>query len=162
MSNPNPYATPNSPVDDPPTPQDGKRPKLVWVIFLFSLLGVVSTLATTWLMATGNFPAPSEAHYDYMENIPPYQHAISVAGIAVYLAAAIALFRMKAVAFTLYAVHFGVTVVAFAVNWFNPHYQALIADAGAVPGLTGLAIGWGVTVAILCYAYRLRRQGRLR
>jgi hypothetical protein len=158
----NPYATPNSPLGDPPAPQDGKRPKLVWVIFLFSLFGVVSTLATTWLTITGNFPAPSEAHLDYMQNIPAYQHAISLAGIVVYLAAAIALFRMKAVAFTLFAVHFAVSVVAFGVNWFNPHYQALIADAGAVPGLIGLVVGWGIAGSILWYAWRLKQQGRLR
>jgi hypothetical protein len=153
----NPYASPNSPVSDPPSQQDGKRPVLVWVIFLFSLFGVVTGALTTVMMATGNFPAFSEAQERFMDSIPLWQHGISLGAIALYLAAAVQLFRMKAAAFTLYFVQFGLSLLMFFVQLANPYYREVMAT-GFIP----LVIGWAISVAIIAYCWRLRRHGRLR
>jgi len=153
----NPYAAPNSPVADPPAPQHGKRPALVWVIFLFSLFGVVTGTLTTVMIATGQFPAASEAHERFLDSVPFWQHGMTLCAIALYLTAAVQLFRLKAIAFTLYFAHFGVSLLMFFVQLANPHYRAVMAQ-GFIP----LAIGWAISVAIIAYCWRLRQQGRLR
>ncbi len=153
----NPYAAPNSPVSDPPSPADHKRPKLVWVIVLFSLFGVVTGTLTTVMMAQGQFPAVSEAQEQFMDSIPRWQHGISLGAIALYLTAAIQLFRMKASAFMLYLVQFGLSILMFFVQLANSYYREVM-QHGFIP----LLIGWGISIAIIAYCWRLKRQGRLR
>ena len=159
----NPYAAPEAPVADvEAVGAPSKRPKLVWVIFLFTLFGVCSASFAVYLQLTGQFPAPNEVYRRYLESIPIYMHVATLVLAGLYLAAAIQLFRLKAVALKLYVVHFSAGLVLTAVQLADPHYRAIFGEAGSGSGLIGGAIGWVIALAIIFYCRRLVRRGVLR
>ena len=162
----NPYRTPQSEVKDLPlgVSEDGKRPALVWVIFLYAVFGSIMGFISTLLMITGHFPVLSETQRQMMAHTGPWQYALSIATLVVFLSAAVALFRLRKSAVTLFALYTVLTAAASVYRLSDPHYRALFKAKGPalVGGVIGGTVSVGIIIAMLAYSVRLKRRGILK
>jgi hypothetical protein len=151
----NPYGPPRAPVADPPGTRH--RPFWVWVICVFSALGVVASIFTSYLMFSGKIPATGAAERFFASLGASELVSMSV-DIGLQAALAVTLFRLQRVAFPVAVGGFLFGLLSTGLNLLNPDYAAMVQESG----YTGMVVGWLVNVAILVYIHRLRESGVLR
>jgi hypothetical protein len=133
-----------------------KRPKLVWVIFLLTVLSVGYTALSSYLVLSGTIPlGPEEARY--FQTLRPVDYAVTAAIGLVNVAAAIALFRLRSVAVYLYAAALAVGIVNVLVHAATTSFVAVLGG----PGIIGASIGLACWTAVCIYAWRLKARGVL-
>jgi hypothetical protein len=134
-----------------------RRPKLVWAIFLCTILSTGLVALSFALVLSGAIPLGPEEE-EYFRNLTPTDYAFTVFNGSLNLVAAIALFRLKGIAVYLYAAAlvFGVlyTLVLAATTNFT---MAL----GGGSGMGGMLMGFVVWAAVCAYAWRLKVRGVL-
>jgi hypothetical protein len=133
----------------------GKRPLLVWVIFLFILVASGGSLASFALIYSGRAPM-SPAMKAYFQSMGIFDYATTALLLALNIAGVILLFRLRKSAVPLLvgasALNVALTIRAELVtNWA----QALGSNSSAA--ISGL----GMALAIAWYADRLKRRGLL-
>ncbi len=152
----NPYAKPTAVVrDDPSIPQG--RPWPVWVIFVFIMFGAVSNAGFLVMLALGKFPLTPETA-TYFNGFSTFDYWLSMISIALYVAAAIMLLRMRRVAFKLMIAHLVVGLGLIAYQFTRPGYAEMMNQSG---GYVGMLVGEIIRVSIAIYVYQLLRAGRL-
>lgn len=155
----NPYAAPQSPITN--VPEDPlKKPMLVWLILIWTIIGVLSGTISTLMMATGNMPIVSEVHRRVVESTSWMEYLLSAVIMFVYLAAAIQLFRLKNAAVRLFVIFVALSACNAAIHWAREDYRAML-EAGGVIGLVSMSVGYVIPLAMLGYACVLRKRGRL-
>ena len=154
----NPYAPPAANVEDQPESIAGKRPVWVWVIFIFICFGVVSGSISTILVLSGKV-VPDASTARYFASLTWGDHMLTLMSYALYFAAGLTLFRLRALAAKLFGAHLALTIVVMAYHLVTrPGY----ADLFRGPGAIGLFGGMAISVVILLYTLRLRQKGVLR
>jgi hypothetical protein len=156
MMEQNPYAAPTAPVQDNPAIPEG-RPWQVWVIFIFIMFGAVSNAGFLVMLANGRFPMTPESAA-YFSGFGTAEYLFSSASIVIYVAAAVALLRMRRVALPLMVTHVVLGLGFIAYQFTRPGYAEMMGHAG---GYVGMAVGELITVSIAVYTYKLFRSGRL-
>ena len=133
-----------------------KRPKLVWVIFVLVLLTVGYTVLSLYLVLSGAIPLTAE-EAKYVRSLTPFDYAVTGASSILNLAGAIALFRLRKIAFYLLTAAFVVGIVGTL-----PHVgDASFAAALGGPGFIGMLVGYALWGAVCVYAWRLKARGVL-
>ena len=156
----NPYAAPRAAVADR-TPEERKRPVLVWIITIFMAFGVTGGIISSVLALSGN-PIGGQVAADYMRSlgIGPLDHVYTIIVMAVSAAGYVYLFRLRTPAVPILAVIFAVGLVHAAVKVATvPAYRAMFTN---VPSLWTILAGWTINLLILGYIWWLYRKGVLR
>jgi hypothetical protein len=154
--NPNPYAAPRATVTDV-TPEQRRRPVLVWIICIFVAIGILGGVASTIALLAGR-PFGGAEVAQQLSYLSPLDHVGTLILSALSAFAYIELFRLKRRALPWAAWTFGLNVVVVLANLaFRPAYRAIL-DGG---GLISIGVSWAVTLAIVGYIWRLRVNGVL-
>jgi multisubunit Na+/H+ antiporter MnhC subunit len=127
---------------------------LVWLIFIFYLLAAASSVvqvASTLASAEQRLDARGQPYtvFDYVE---------SLAFVGLKVAAAVMLFRLSRMAFTLFLAVLALNVVATGYDLLT---KGLPPPGGPLM-LTSIVIGFGIMTAICVYAWRLQTKGVLK
>ena len=154
----NPYAPPVASVEDQPKSIAGRRPVWVWVIFIFVCFGVVSGSISTILVLSGTL-VPDSSTAQYVASLSWGDHSVTLVSYALYFAAGLTLFRLRAVAAKLFGAHLALSIIVMIYHLVaKPGYGDLFRG----PGSIGLFSGLAISVVILLYTLRLHQKGVLR
>lgn len=135
-----------------------KRPLLVWVIFIFSCLGLFG-LVTHFSMVSGSLPLEGPAR-DYYQQMSVFDHILIVVFTLFNFICALMLFRLKLVAVKLYWTYIGLSVLYQAYNWLDSSYRKLAMSQPGVEYSMAFSVLW--MVFLLWYLQRLRSKQLLR
>ena len=132
-----------------------KRPKLVWVVFLFYLFSVGYTALSFYLILSGSISAPEQA--TYLRNLSVFDWAITGLTAALNLAGAISIFLLRRIAFSLFMTSLALSILLTLVHAFTTNLTTALGGAGAL----GLAFGYAISIAVCTYAWKLKARGVL-
>jgi len=135
----------------PPT----RRPKLVWVVFLFYLFSVVYTGLSFFAIFSGSIYTPEQIAY--FRNLSTFDWAILGVTAALNLAGATSIFQLRKIAFPLFATSLALSILQTLVHAFTTNVTTAYGGAGAL----GVGIGFAIAIAVCVYAWRLRERGVL-
>ena len=133
-----------------------KRPFWVWLIFAFYLFSGVMNLSMLWLILTGDVNlSPEELSMARKTSL-----AWTLGGLLplANIAGAISIFLLRKMAFYIFT---GMLIAGLA----NGIVQFALLDwplqTASRQGLTQVAIGYLITLAVCIYTYRLKKQNIL-
>ncbi len=133
-----------------------KRPKLVWVVFLFYIVSVGYTALSFVLIFAGVVPmAPAQA--TYFKNLSLFDWAITALLGLFNVAAAIAIFQLRKVAVYLFTASLALMLLQTLMHVLTTNFLAALSGAGTV----GLLIGYAILIAVCLCAWRLKARGVL-
>ncbi len=133
-----------------------RRTIWVWAIAIFYFCIGTMTLLTFFHILT----APVDMPADQLAVIRSQLKMWTLFGLlpAANIAAAIAIFRMRRIAFHLFA---GILIANLLIALVQLLFFDLASQVTAGPGLTGTIIGFGINAAVCLYTYRLMKNGQL-
>lgn len=135
-----------------------RRPLLVWLIFIFSCLGLFG-LVTHFSMVSGALPLEGPA-LEYYQRMTIIDHILIVVFTLFSFACALMLFRLKLVAVKMYWAYIGLSLLYQAYNWLNTEYRNLAMSQPGVEYSMAFTLLW--MVFLLWYLQRLKNKGLLR
>jgi predicted nucleic acid-binding Zn ribbon protein len=135
-----------------------KRPKLVWLVFLFYLFSVAYTALSFLLIFSGAISVTAE-QAAYFRNLSAFDYTITVLIATSTLAAAVSLFLLRKIAFHLFAASLGLQILQTLVQTITTNFLTVLGSPGAT-GL-GLLIGFAISIAVVIYAWILKERGAL-
>jgi hypothetical protein len=142
-------------MDTMPKPRS-KRPKLVWVVFLFYLLSTGYTALSYFLIFSGVIPVTPE-QATYLGNLSAFDWVITLLTGLLNAGGAIAIFRLRKIAFHLFSAAFAIVILQTLVHTITTNFVAALGGSGAV----GALIGYGILLAVCVYAWKLKERGVL-
>lgn len=137
--------------------QIGKRPRLVWVILIWYLAALVSSSLSLTAVYSGSLDLPPEK-VAYFARLTPVDHLITVIVAVLNASGAVALFMLRRMSFNLLSAAFALNVLAAVLQLV----RGGLSSALSAGGLVGIVIGYGVTLAICVYAWKLKKDEALR
>lgn len=137
--------------------QIGKRPRLVWAILIWYLAALVSSSLSITAVYSGSLDLPPEK-VAYFARLTPADHLITVMVAVLNASGAIALFMFRRMSFNLLSTAFTLNVLAA----FLQLVRSGLSGALSAGGVIGLLIGYGVTLSVCVYAWKLKKDGVLR
>ena len=151
--NPDPYSPPSSRVDDIPDPEEARRrPKMVWAIAIFYVIGFLAGVASLGFVYISFDQLPPQVQ-DFYRNLTPVYYVASIGSLLLNLAGAILLFRLSARAPHFLAVSLVIGILLLLYGYFFSASDL----SRSFSAIAGQALG----LAIVVYAYRLRSRGIL-
>ena len=142
-------------MDTTPKPRS-KRPKLVWVVFLFYLLSTGFTALSYLLILSGVIPiTPEQA--TYFGTLSAFDWVITLLTGLLNAAGAIAIFRLRKIAFHLFSAAFAIVILQTLVHTITTNFVAALGGSGAA----GALVGYGILLAVCVYAWKLKERGVL-
>jgi hypothetical protein len=133
-----------------------KRTRWIWVISIFYLISAGWTLLSFVLIYSGSIPI-NPAQRAYLDSLSSFDIGITVLIGLLNLSGAAALFVLNRVAFNLFVVALAASVLV--ALWHAATKGWLQALGG--PGFTGTMIGYGISLAVCLYAWKLTKRGTL-
>src|SRR5712691_9905799 len=131
-----------------------KRPKLVWIVFLFYLFSVVYTGLSFFLVFSGSISVTPE-QAAYFRNLSVFDWTMTGVTAALNLAGAIAIFLLRKSAFLFFASSLGLSILQTLVHAYTTNFIAALGG----PGALGVLIGFAISIAVCLYAWRLKARG---
>ena len=129
---------------------------MVWVISIFYVLSAGYTLLSFALVYSGAVSVrPEQAAY--FQNLSVVDLLGSLLGGLLNFCGAIALFRLRKIAFILFALAFVLMCLQAAVQLLTTNIVAAMGGAGFI----GALIGYAISLAVCWYAWRLKGRGIL-
>jgi hypothetical protein len=129
-----------------------KRPVWVWIIGIYFLGSTALALLGFYIMLGTHLPIPP-AQRALFDSLTTFDWIVTIVNMVCNVAGAIALLLLRRIAPLLFTAAFGVgllhTFWELATN--DPH----------LPSVWLMAIGFGIGLAIIVYAFRLRDRGVL-
>jgi hypothetical protein len=132
-----------------------KRPKLVWVICAFTGFSAVFIALSYYLVYSGAIPL-TPAQEQYLGSLSSLDRAVSFTIAAINLSAATFLFLLRRHAAPLFTLGLSISVLT---GIWHALYQGWPAAVGG--SVSGTLIGWGISLAVCLYAWRLVQRGVL-
>jgi hypothetical protein len=133
-----------------------RRPKLVWIVFLFYLFSVAYT-ALSFLLVFSGWISVTPEQAAYFRNLSVFDWTITGVTAALNLAGAISIFLLRKSAFPLFASSLGLSILQTLVHAYTTNFIAALGG----PGALGVLIGFAVSIAVCLYAWRLQARGIL-
>ena len=133
-----------------------RRPLLVWVVFVWTVLSSGYALVSFWLVYVRAVPIAPDAAV-YLARLSPLHHAGTVLMLLLNLAGAAALLLLRKIALPLFGLALALNVALTLGNALTPGFFDALGGAGAI----GLAIGFVIGISVCLYAWRLRSLGIL-
>jgi hypothetical protein len=141
---------------DTPVQPRNKRPKLVWTVFLFYVLSSVYTALSFLLVFSGTIPVTPE-QAAYFRSLSTFDWAITALTGLLNVVGAIAIFRLRKIAFHIFAAAFVLVILQTFVHIVTTNFAAALGGSGAL----GALIGYGILLAVCVYAWKLKARGVL-
>ena len=141
---------------DAVTQPSAKRPKLVWVVFLFYLFSAAYTALSFFLIFSGAISVTTE-QAAYFRNLSMLDWAITALTTTLNLVAAVSLFLLRKIAFYLFAASLVLGFLQTLVHAITTNFVAALGGPGAI----GVLIGYAISIAVCTYAWRLKARGAL-
>ncbi|EDY21500.1 hypothetical protein CfE428DRAFT_0745 [Chthoniobacter flavus Ellin428] len=140
----------------PPLPPPA-RPVFVWVISGYYLFSSIFAVVSLWLVYSGLIPLlPGQR--PYFNSLTGSDYVCTFLILVIKLVAATTLFFRRRAAVYLFA--FGLLAgLAFLIYQIVARHYMQTVGAIALPGVV---VGWGVSVAVIIYAWNLAKSGFLR
>lgn len=139
-----------------------KRPILVWLIcayLSFAHLGALGSLVAVFLLPTDETQWAS----NWYRSQPWWVLVYLILNVCVWIAAAVSLFQMRKLAFTLFSI---ATIFGFGnLVWQSLSPWLAASPVASIDGPVvsiGLVVGCAILVAMMGYVYYLRTKGLLR
>jgi hypothetical protein len=133
-----------------------RRPKLVWIVFLFYIFSVVYTALSFFLVFSGSISVTPE-QAAYFRTLSVFDWAITGVTAALNLAGAISIFLLRKSALPLFASSLGLSVLQTLVHAYTTNFIAALGG----PGALGVLIAFAISIAVCLYAWRLKVRGIL-
>ncbi len=133
-----------------------KRTWWIWAISIFYLLSAGWSVLSFVLIYSGTISV-NPAQRAYLDDLSPFDLAISVLIGLCNLSGAVALFNLNRVAFKLFVTAFSASVLF--VLWHAATTGLLEALGGAES--IGTMIGYGISAAVCLYVWKLTKSGVL-
>jgi hypothetical protein len=133
-----------------------RRPKLVWIVFLFYLFSVAYTALSFLLVFLGWISVTPE-QAAYFRSLSVFDWTITGVTAALNLAGAISIFLLRKSAFPLFASSLGLSLLQTLMHAYTTNFIAALGG----PGALGVLIGFAISIAVCAYAWRLKAQGIL-
>jgi len=130
---------------------------LVWVISIFYFISAGFTILSLALIYSGLAPLRDEQR-QYFQSLTAFDHTMTVLIAALNLCGAVFLILLKRPAYRLFRAAFGIAVLVTFYQIIAKHWLSAVEG----PGLIGIALGWGVNVAVILYSKRLIVRGVLK
>lgn len=138
---------------DQPPPLPKHRPVLVWVISIFYGFSIFPVLVSYAFVFSKSLPA-TPAQREYFSSLTVIDHAVTALVLLLNVAGAILLFRLKKAAPVVFSAAFALGVATVAYHCFTRNWFTTV----GIPGLISTVVGWCINLAIVVYAFRLRRK----
>ncbi len=140
-------------------PAKRKRPKLVWAILIFYVLGALFMLTGFAAIRQGKIPLAPD-HAALLAEFGTFDFAWSIIMGALGLYAAICLFQLRAVAARLFLILVAIQFITLV--WYGLTTNWLTYLLASPSQLFGYLSGLAFSVGFWYYADRLKRKGVLR
>lgn len=138
----------------------GRRPILVWLIFLFIIFSTAFTAVSVLVLTSGNLPPEVQAKIG-VEAIRPIDIVAGLFEAAVYFVAAIALFMMRKLAFYLFAGAFVMEIGLVVWTLADRSHAITLGIAGGdMAGFVGM-VAIGLAFLLFIYTLNLMMSERL-
>lgn len=134
-----------------------RRPRWIWAISIIYAVSATYTLLAFYLVLSGQLPLNAEAKR-YFDQLTAVDYVFTAAISSSTLLGAIFLFRMKALAFPLFAGALGANLCFGVWQLIATNFLA----ATPHTGLASLVLGWGLLAAVCLYSKRQITAGILR
>lgn len=157
----NPYNAPQTHVQDHPD-EPPKRPALVWIIAIFALFAVLFQIAVTLMEMSGRLPIPNDALRAYLHSQTPLDHLLLLIALILFALGALYLFRLKKAAVNILVINALYKAGASAYFFTKPLYRAYMVSMDPARSISGYIVSWILVLAIIAYAFKLRRDKVLR
>ena len=133
-----------------------KRPVLVWVISIFYVVSAAFTALSFYLVYSGSIPLqPQQAQY--FDALTTFDWFSTLLIGVINFSAALLLFLMRKQAAYLFPSGFALGLAVTIWHTLTKGWLAALGDAG----LVGAMIGWGISIAVCVYCWRLLQRGAL-
>jgi hypothetical protein len=133
-----------------------RRPKLVWVVFLWFVFSVGYTLLSFLLIHSGAIAIrPEQAAY--LRSLSALDYALMLATAGLTIAGAVSLFLLRKAAFYLFVAPLVLSLCATMVHALSKGFLAALGG----PGTVGMFIGYAVLAAVCVYTWKLKARGVL-
>ena len=129
-----------------------KRPKLVWAVFFFYIISVGYTVSFFFRVFYPILVTPGH-EVDY-RNLLTFDLVVTALTGIFNLAGAIAILRLRKIAFYLFAISFVIGILQGLVNTFTTNFSTALGGTGIVSNF----FGFGVLFAVCLYAWRLKAR----
>lgn len=137
--------------------QAGKRrPKLVWVVFLWFLFSAGYTIISLLLVYSG-FISGTPEQAAYLKSLSALDHTLTVAIVSLNIVGAVSMFLLRRVAFHLFTIALVASILVTVAHAVSKGFLAALGGTGAV----GMLIGYAILIAVCLYAWRLKARGVL-
>ena len=139
-----------------PSPARRRRPALIWVVFLWYVFSAGYTLLSFALIFAGRVELSAEASR-YLSSLSPLDYTVTILALLLNVGGAVALLMVRKVAPYLFSAALLLNIVSVALHALT---KGLVAALGA-GGPIGLILGYGISVLVCIYAWRLHLRGTL-
>jgi len=133
-----------------------RRPKLVWIVFLFYIFSVIYTAVSFFLVFSGSISVTPE-QAAYFRSLSVFDWSMTGLTAALNLAGAISIFLLRKSAFPLFASSLGLSILQTLVHAYTTNFIAALGG----PGALGVLIAFAISIAVCIYAWRLKTRGIL-
>ncbi len=138
--------------------KEKKRPILVWVIFMFFLVTVISTLFSFYLIYTGKVSL-SEISGVNLKSLTVVDIGLSTFVGLTNLTGAVLLFFLRKQALYCFITSLVVNLSAFI--WQLTSKGIMVVKSISLNSLIGMVAAWAILIAVCFYAWQLKKNGTL-
>jgi len=138
--------------------KQGKRPKIVWAIFIYSMFGIFS-LSLGVLMITGHLPMEESAKIIFGK-LGIFDYFLALATPIIMFLASLMLFRLKTIAVKLFWIN-GLIYVVSQIYYLTIRGYATEYSRGT-SGVVMHALGLALIVFLIYYSNKLKDSGILK
>ena len=139
-----------------PSPPRRRRPALIWVVFLWYVFSAGYTLLSFALIFAGRVELSAEASR-YLSSLSPLDYTVTILALLLNVGGAVALLMVRKVAPYLFSAALLLNIVSVALHGLT---KGLVAALGA-GGPIGLILGYGISVLVCLYVWRLHARNTL-
>jgi hypothetical protein len=136
--------------------RSGQRPLAVWVIAIFYLLSIATTLLSLASVVTGVVEV-TPAQQSYFDSLGPVDYLGNTLILLISAWAVLEFFRLRKAAVRAFAVALGLNVALTLFHLVATNWR----EAAGGSGLATVVVSWIVSVGVLLYARHLQQRGVL-
>ena len=139
-----------------PSPPRRRRPALIWVVFLWYVFSAGYTLLSFALIFAGRVELSAEASR-YLSSLSTLDYTVTILALLLNVGGAVALLMLRKVAPYLFSAALLLNIVSVTLHALT---KGLVAALGA-GGPIGLILGYGISVLVCLYVWRLHARNTL-
>jgi hypothetical protein len=134
----------------------GRRPALVWAVFAWYVFSAGYTLLSFALIFAGLVELSAEASR-YLSSLSPLDYTVTILALLLNVGGAVALLLLRRTAPYLFSAALLLNIVSVALHVLTKGLVAALGTGGPI----GLILGYGISLLVCFYSWRLHARGTL-